>query len=531
MRRLLAVVAIALAMATTVSSAVPMVARAAVGAGALTWTVDQKKNTITVSGHLQIYLGPCIQNTAQAGGAEGGPGSTGRDCTATAAQIGQAMKRDIESTWNGHFYKCYRLIVQVDVTATTSRFSVDPNRIGVRVDRSVETIRSWVEPTWGSKVDMITGDNWQSNDPADRVNVDNGTLHPTTWAYPPGAPHTYAHEFGHVLGLDDQYVEGTWGPKPGAPSDLMWSTQTSFIDQTTIDRVVERNRDRLFDTQGKALDLSDLVCEPQFRVTFSGDQAEYGASNIMDSIVNPPCSRLPITGSQDQSLRIDSTAPVDVHVVEAQSQAPLGYLLVPNFDVLTVQNGLTGGGRGGAAVGLFDMPVKVQVTRHNSQPASGDVPAVLDIPIQACPGGSPGGSGPLNDCGIRTYNAWLAMSERNGNALWPIGSSLPTILRDIGYSQVRLDKLYQSCSGPTPWPGAFVDESGGTVVAGPLPTLDQLTQVWKDWVTDGKANKIEIDGSAELKTNQPGTLANDWFKWTLTLCPLDKDGQVPPDCP
>lgn len=506
-------------------------AHASVGAGAVTWTVDQKKKTITVSAHLQIYLGPCTSVPQAPGGAQGGPGSTGRDCTATADQIGQQIKTDIEATWNGHLYKCYRLIFKVDVTATTDRLSIDANRVGVRIDRSVETIRSWVEPTWGSKVDMIAGDHWQSNDPADRVNVDNGVLNPTTWAYPSGFPHTYSHEFGHVLGLDDTYVEGTWVPKPGAPSDVMWSPQTSNIDQSTINRVVERNRDRLVDTQGRKLGLDDLVCDPQFRVTLKADQIEYDASNLMDSIVDPPCPRTAVTGSKDQSLKINSSAPVDVHVVEGSDAGPLGYLLVPNFDVLTLQNGLTGGGRSAAAVGLFDLPIKVEVRRSNDQPARAAVPSVLDLPDKACPGGDAGSTPPPKDCGVRSYNAWLAMSERNGAELWPIGSSLPTILKDLGYSQARLDKLYKNCFGNTPWPGAFVDEAGGTVKAGPMPPLDQLKQVYTEWATDGLPDKIEIEGSAELKVNQAGTLIDDSFEWTLTLCPLNKDDEVPPDCP
>jgi hypothetical protein len=58
-----------------------------------------------------------------------------------------------------------------------------------------------------------------------------------------------------------------------------------------------------------------------------------------------------------------------------------------------------------------------------------------------------------------------------------------------------------------------------------------LTKVYFDWATDGIAGKIEIKGSADLQYSRPGTLINDYFDWTLTMCPLNKDGQPPPGCP
>jgi hypothetical protein len=388
----------------------------------------------------------------------------------------------------------------------------------------VEAVRSYVESSFGS---LSFSDHWQSNDPADRFVPDNGLLVPTTWGYPPAHPHTYAHEFGHVLGLDDQYVEGTWEPKPGAPSDLMWSSNTRFIDQSTVNRVVERNSDRLYDSGGKQLSLDDLTCEPQFRVTLKADQVEYDSSNVVD----PPCTVIPITSSKDQSLKIDSSAPVDVRIVDVPEQGPGSYAIVPNFDVLTLQNSLTPGIRPPTAAGLFDMPINVQVTRRNDQPARAAVPALRTDPQTFCPGGSPGGSPIPKDCGVRSYDAWVAMEERSGSELWPVGSSLPSTLKDLGYSQARLDKLYKNCYGHTPWPGAFVDEAGGTVNAGKLPPLDQLKKVSTDWLTDGVPGKVEIEGTAELKANQPGTLIDDWFDWTLTFCPLNKDRETPPDCP
>jgi hypothetical protein len=62
------------------------------------------------------------------------------------------------------------------------------------------------------------------------------TDHPSAWALtaPPGL---YAHEFGHVLGLDDNYVEETRGLREGAADDVMWMSSRPVSDQTIVKAV------------------------------------------------------------------------------------------------------------------------------------------------------------------------------------------------------------------------------------------------------------------------------------------------------
>ena len=74
MTRWLVALALTLVLGTSVA---PPPVNAAVGSGAVTWTVDHKKKTVTVAAHLQIYLGPCVPYEEAPGGVEGGPGSTG----------------------------------------------------------------------------------------------------------------------------------------------------------------------------------------------------------------------------------------------------------------------------------------------------------------------------------------------------------------------------------------------------------------------------------------------------------------------
>jgi hypothetical protein len=84
----------------------------------------------------------------------------------------------------------------------------------------------------------------------------------TTWEVSETGPQstTYAHEFGHILGLDDAYKDvpdpadpsqKTSEPLPGAPLDLMSIANEPSIDQSTINRLVKRH--------GDVLDLSKLA--------------------------------------------------------------------------------------------------------------------------------------------------------------------------------------------------------------------------------------------------------------------------------
>jgi hypothetical protein len=295
--------AILLVLVTLALQAVsPAPTSAALSSKAISWTVDQGRKTITVKVQLRIYLGPCT-NPQAPGGAEGGPGNARfQDCEKSAAQIGDLIKKSIEKVWNkGYHYRCYALIFVVNVSVGRDRFDQNDDAVGVRIDRSPTPIRSWVTTDGG-------GSDWHSNDPSGRHNAENAWIGhplwgPTTWAYPASLEGTYAHEFGHLLGLSDTYVEGSWGPKPGAPNDLMTSA-TNTIAQETIDRVVERNADRLYDTKGRKLELEDLKCEHVFRVQLGGLDKYYAASNTMNSPRD--CPSPPTTSSTEQTLGVES---------------------------------------------------------------------------------------------------------------------------------------------------------------------------------------------------------------------------------
>jgi hypothetical protein len=499
-----------------IGGAPPPPAQAASSTGLVGWIVNHKKKTITATVKIQIYLSDCA--------------SGGGYCGISDTTIAGYIEQNIKEAWNGHHYKCYQLIFDVSVTVVSDRFEVSGNGVGVLVDRSdLQGVRSDTRSTVASTARSALPGAWESNDPADRLEVTNSIVSPSTWSYPPRQNYTYAHEFGHVIGLDD-YYDSSNNLYAGAPDDLMNKSGSKTISQETIDRAVERNGDRMVDTDGKAADPNKLQCDLTFKATLKANEVHYDASNLQDSLAKAPCSAANFTASTDQNLKVDSQ-PVDVQVVEDTAYAPLGYLLLPTFDVLTLQNGMTGGGRAASAVGLFDLPITVAVTRFNNHPATGDIPPVFDIMSGACTGGDSGGHPPTPDCGARTYQSWLAMDQRGSDQVWPVGSSLPYALQDLGYLSPRLGALYKNCTGPTPFPGLFVEGTGATVNPGKLPTLDQVKKVSKDWYSDDIPNRIDIDGEADLDTVQAGDLQNTKFLWTLTLCPLNQNGDPPPNCP
>ena len=237
------------------------VSAASAPSGSITWTVDHQAKTITVDVHLEIYPG-C------SGDPLGDPADRARACAGPGSQVTQFLadkiKAQIDAVWKGHTYRCYKLIINVDIKLGTDRSHLDKDRVGVRIDPSPTGIRDFVDEYTNNTT------TWQSNDPADRIVPRNDGHWETTWSETSqGQVTTYPHELGHVLGLSDAYHDvpdpdnpghTKSVPNEGAPLDLM-SVASGTIAQETIDRLVERNRNELKDKSGKTVKLSDLRCD------------------------------------------------------------------------------------------------------------------------------------------------------------------------------------------------------------------------------------------------------------------------------
>ncbi len=243
-RRAIGLLVVVIALAGTVLTGHVAAAGRANG---VTWSIDHTAKTITAT--VRITLVPTCA-TPQFQAAKFGQARSSW-CTVDQA-IADQIKASIESIWNGKDYYCYDVIVKVDIKIDDDPNGPDPtDRVKVRVD---QTPGSVVTRTVTRR---NAGAAWDGNSPSDALTPMNNGAGSSTWAYPPlgGRANIYAHETGHILGLQDgyeyvvdangDYVRDANGDpitrdRPGAKQDLMTDESNSNIDVSTIRRMVER---------------------------------------------------------------------------------------------------------------------------------------------------------------------------------------------------------------------------------------------------------------------------------------------------
>jgi hypothetical protein len=218
-------------------TAISVQAEAAFIPSAVTFKVDDAAKTITVTAKVAFYNRSC---------------SPGASCEVPAEDVSRIVKA-IESLWNnGSKVKCYTLVVKVEARAVGGQGEAGQGEVDIGLDYGPVAVRAFVHG-------VHHGDNATnplSGATDDRVEAVHDPAAPTTW---PAVtrPQTYAHEFGHILGLDDNYQDGTVGPLPGTAEDLMFWNYGSVTDEMAK-RVVERSGQ---------VDLKKLLCG----WTFNGD--------------------------------------------------------------------------------------------------------------------------------------------------------------------------------------------------------------------------------------------------------------------
>ena len=222
--RLALLLSVVLLVGTTVREEAPLVGASA--ATAVTWTVDQAAKTITVTANLAFFVVP--------------PPQSGFQQQRFQATVERA-KAAIESAWNGHSFKCYALIVKVNARAASGPQGAKDNEVPIKLDAGVypsakaplkvDRSRSHVSASSGPDDPLSDSPQFTPNTGSDAVASD--------WSFeaPDGV---FAHEFGHILGLSDNYVEGTWELVPGAADDLMNESGTPVSD-ASITKAVRRS--------------------------------------------------------------------------------------------------------------------------------------------------------------------------------------------------------------------------------------------------------------------------------------------------
>jgi len=210
--------------------------------------VDDVNHVITFTGHITLYplCAPRVKASPSFRGTDGETMPTS-PCEISES-VRQYIQTNIEQIWNGHKYDCYDVVIKADVTVDNRGAPSDnsPDRLLVGLD---QTATSFDSHTHGAPYQP--GHTVSGNTPNDRLIPINSTDRPSRWAYPPigeggNWANVYAHEFGHVMGLDDSYEIGTNAKGkiknlvPGHQPDLMFDSNDNKVDQTTIDRLVER---------------------------------------------------------------------------------------------------------------------------------------------------------------------------------------------------------------------------------------------------------------------------------------------------
>lgn len=221
--RLALLLSVVLLVGATAREEAPL-ARAA-AATAVTWTVDPAAKTITVTANLAFFVMPPAQTTFQQQRFE-----------ETVARA----KAAIEAAWNGHSFKCYSLIVMVKARAASGPKDANDNEVPIKLDAGVyPSKKSGKVDRSRSHVSTSSGpDDALSDSPQFTPNT-GPDAHASDWSFeaPDGV---YAHEFGHILGLSDNYVEGTWELIPGAADDLM-NTSGDPVSDASITKAVRRS--------------------------------------------------------------------------------------------------------------------------------------------------------------------------------------------------------------------------------------------------------------------------------------------------
>jgi hypothetical protein len=270
----------------------------------------------------------------------------------------------------------------------------------------------------------------------------------------------------------------------------------------------------------------------RYEATLTATDLDYQAINWFIQATGPGCeppSEYTLSRSTEQRMTVQSE-PVVLHVVDAPSVDFLHYSLAAVPDRLRDLWGLSQRFLEDPDDTALAMPVTIRVSRSIDSPASGEEPPVKSFGPESCSDNEPTEVIPP-DCGERSFRAWMAMVQQGLESLRTGNVPVPMHMGALGGAPARLDGLYKNCPGPLPWPGSLTEDPDATVVNGTLPSNEDIQRVAREWTSDHKAGRFDITGTAHRNTSEVGRLRNHSYSWTLTLCPMDKDGATPPGCP
>jgi hypothetical protein len=264
---------------------------------------DYDARVITVTVAMAFYSRSC---------------SAGTSCAVSAADIAR-ITAAIELYWKGFNYKCFKVVVKIVPRAVASQAEAGPAEVDVGLDYTpMSGVRSFVRA-------VGEPDQYLSDDPAARVRPQHDPSEPTTWAAQTDFPTIWAHEFGHILGLQDNYASNdNTKLLPGAAEDLMYASRRAYVSQEMIDRVVRRS--------GK-VDEKKMKCGYQFEFSGSGP-TQYGDPPANDVTVSYHYWGLLCPGSREWQIweHVESEGPGGGPSSETGRPGPGSFPVIATFD-------------------------------------------------------------------------------------------------------------------------------------------------------------------------------------------------------
>jgi hypothetical protein len=207
-------------------------------------------------------------------------------CEVTDAIVAQ-IASNIEAAWNnGLKFECYTVVLNFQIRKG-QQWELRPDEVGIKINRLAANITSETATDHGSR--------WNASDPSDRGNPLNDG---STWGSPPMNEGSYAHEMGHVLGLDDGYrtVNNVAEDIPGAPHDVMSTGvfDSVSVSQQTVDVLIHR----------AGITKDDLRCDTGWRIHIAWTDSYDGIFDTItfDGIIDtvppdqPPSEQIYMTG-------------------------------------------------------------------------------------------------------------------------------------------------------------------------------------------------------------------------------------------
>jgi hypothetical protein len=205
----------------------PVLAEVGFIPGAITYTVDDTAKTITATVKMAFYKRGC---------------NLAASCASSAADEASIARivSAIEKMWNtGQKVRCYTFSVKVAARSISSQSEGTKSEVDIGLDSSSEVVGGYVAVTAG----QVHGDSPSDplgNTPDDRIDAAHDPDNPSTWPESTW-DQVYAHEFGHVLGLEDNYQKDNPSQLvKGASEDLMFRKQ-GVVTQEMVNRVIDRS--------------------------------------------------------------------------------------------------------------------------------------------------------------------------------------------------------------------------------------------------------------------------------------------------